>query len=1098
MSIQFKIDSSTSTPPLTDGSAIRTTETASISEITTAIAIPALRSAMATASEAIAISPSRAQPVSLKFQMLSRTLVRLGYSQFNTSPCLRAVLKIILIQLADVTNNEVTKRSLHEFSKKIGKRTDNQPVTDAAIASAIEKLVTTPEIVSHFDCSCIHYGQREQIKTNLLKGAELLCQLFSYWNLSIEIALKSYLPAEDSLKVTACLLRERGMLYGYVTNLAGKIAQELSLFTARNSHATHDYNLILKLIIDVLTDHPDIALHQSSLSASVAVPIKTLLEPYHASKKIKDRSHILGPSIDIAFYANLIDGPTRKILHLETQGHIPTLLNAFLLKCAQFHEKLDALKLQLLVNKARIAKENAESAVAADQELKKLKRKALQSELSKQLKKIDKLASGLDLATEQASTLKHTMKRLEEHLNANTSVNDYYIKKAICLINSYEKDTIEIYNLITSEVNRNLISHEALSDRDITVQNNTPRMSLKSFHLLPTPTMNHEANPPDRLPSLEKKIEYRRLILEGKDDSCSRTILETLERNIGVLNTIRTEAESVIHICKELDYIFECEQGKIEEDLARDTAAYNERFDSLTDELDPPDTKLPLLFSTAERTFVPTPPRTSSATDSRTITPSPPLMPSYGALSPSPTLRGLTPLERLLAESPPPPTCARALSYEHLHDEVDFPPQYGMELTAHANSITSKLKHMVMLRSSMLGKGSTITEESTSHLILAGQDMEMLIKAIQNKDLSLFRTSASLLMIDTHIAIEQYLKGRLAGSIADLTNHSLVSLESMLKGDISTEFHQLLEESDLSIIWARYPEKALQTHSHKRRKPPLIECIKLLSSLEGLETQEDQASLDKILSQLQGTLIQTASLLLGPDEDSSIESVLATTLASPISPLPRKQNELDRAIQTVRDTVNELCARTDLNAPSLTSLKEITHYLNWIEAAENTLQSDPHKSSSYWIMRLFIGGVDKLFENLYIAAAAAHGHGEIRSHNILSLRKLLFNGSIKSTLFQEEIAHIAGFNIGNGLQYPHQQKGARSAILLKALNYSLSHIGVEEGFTPTRAEMMSDWSHTLGTQVQLALLIWLKEVRSLFPSRADTGGPAATGEDSSR
>jgi hypothetical protein len=396
-----------------------------------------------------------------------------------------------------------------------------------------------------------------------------------------------------------------------------------------------------------------------------------------------------------------------------------------------------------------------------------------------------------------------------------------------------------------------------------------------------------------------------------------------------------------------------------------------------------------------------------------------------------------------------------------------------------------------MIRSSPVGKGSVLREESTSHIVLAGQDMEQLIKAIQTKDLPLFQAAASLLMIDTHVAIEQYLKAELGATATDLTDHSLVSLQAMLGGKIPSEFDSLLKETDLSIMWARYPEKALQVHGHKRRKPRLIHSIESLNLLQGFETTRDLASVNTILFHLKEILTQATALVVGQEAVTPLEALLAAPVASDIPLPPRKQNAIHTVIDTVKQTLLELSERSDLEHINLTSVKEVTHYLNWIEAAENMLQIDSHKASSYWIMRLFIGGVDKMFENLYIGAASAHGIGEIRSHNLLTLRKLLFSRSIKSTLSQEEVDHIAGFNIGNGLQYPHQQKNERTAILLKALNYSLSHIGVEEGFSPARAQMMSDWQITLGAQVEIALSIWIKEARSLFPSEAAAGGSAS-------
>ena len=123
---------------------------------------------------------------------------------------------------------------------------------------------------------------------------------------------------------------------------------------------------------------------------------------------------------------------------------------------------------------------------------------------------------------------------------------------------------------------------------------------------------------------------------------------------------------------------------------------------------------------------------------------------------------------------------------------------------------------------------------------------------------------------------------------------------------------------------------------------------------------------------------------------------------------------------------------------------------------------------------------------------------QIFGYGFVSLRKKLFTESVKSSLSPEEIADIEGFNIGNGLQYPHQEKTARSAILLKALNYSLAHIGVEEGYTPARLDLMSQWQNTLGSEVQKALSIWVKEARSLFPSEGGAGVTASAAGSGSR
>jgi len=1099
MSFKITANGSTDAPftPTESHSLTRDSETCSTAELTSLAAMPAIAAAgAAAASAACAISPSRIQTgIPLKFQLLSRKLLELGYCQFEIPHSLRYIIANILKQLEGATSDATTKMFLQDFIKKIESEEDKKSITDIEVAEAVERFVTSPEIAAHFDCSSIHHYQREQIKTSLLKGAELLAQLVFYWDSPLEAALQEHLPEKDSLKAVSRLLIERDMFSGYITTLGEKTAQKLSIFAAQNRLIKDEYSKILQLIIDVLIDDPSIELHESQMSSKLQRSIRTILEPYHASKKIKNGLHILGPSIDTYFYKCLINTSPMRESHREPQGHIPTLLHAFLDRCKFVTDKLDSFEIKVALNKRLVARERVITSVDGGS-LTKLTEQALQNQLAKQFRKVDELASGLTDLFHHLSLLKNMNRRLDEHITRHIPIDPSFIRISRQLLNRAKAETIEIHNLLTIELNRNLISHQALSDEEI-----LPEKPLKdtseSFSLLSTPAMNHGATAPQLLPSMEKKMEFRRSILDGKKEPDISKLLGNLERNMAVLNNLQSEAESVIHMSKAIEYLLGSDEKIMEKHLLRESAAYEERFASLQDEIDPPGAKLSLLFRAAERTFIATPPRPSSETD-RAITPSPPLLPSAGGFISSPTLTGYTPSEGVIPGSPPRLTCAKRLTYEELPFAVDPPPESAFVPSGLSGSIASLITQMLMIRSSTVVKGSVLREESTSHIVLAGQDMEQLIKAIQTKDLPLFRASASLLMIDTHVAIEQYLKAELVGTATDLTEHSLVSLQAMLGGKIPSEFNSLLEESDLSIIWARYPEKAVQVHGHKRRKPRLIQYIERLSSLEGFETTRDQTSASTILFQSKEILTQATALVLGKEAGSTLEALLATPVASYIPFPSRKQNCIDISIAAVKETLQEIFERSDLDHITLTSLKEVTHYVNWIEAAENMIQFDSDKSSSYWIMRLFIGGVDKLFENLYIGAASAHGIGEIRSHNLLSLRKLLFSSSIKSTLSEQEVHHIAGFNIGNGLQYPHQQQNARTTILLKALNYSLSHIGVEEGFSPARAQIMSEWQLTLEAQVEIALSIWVKEARSLFQSEGGAGvaGSAAASSDS--
>ena len=177
MSIQITANHSLQRlPPTAGGVATTAAElTSSTTELTSAVAMPIIAAASAVATSATSsISPSHVEiSIPLKFQLLSRKLLELGYCEFEIPHSLRYILRDVLKQLKNVAIHAETKKSLEDFIKNLGLQPDKRSLTDTQLSAAIQKFVTTPEITAYFDCSSIHYNQREQLKTSLLKG--LLC-----------------------------------------------------------------------------------------------------------------------------------------------------------------------------------------------------------------------------------------------------------------------------------------------------------------------------------------------------------------------------------------------------------------------------------------------------------------------------------------------------------------------------------------------------------------------------------------------------------------------------------------------------------------------------------------------------------------------------------------------------------------------------------------------------------------------------------------------------------------------------------------------------------------------------------------------------------
>jgi len=334
--------------------------------------------------------------------------------------------------------------------------------------------------------------------------------------------------------------------------------------------------------------------------------------------------------------------------------------------------------------------------------------------------------------------------------------------------------------------------------------------------------------------------------------------------------------------------------------------------------------------------------------------------------------------------------------------------------------------------------------EAAQHLPLLGMGLEIAHTAFLAKDVATFKSSILSLAIDHYLILEQTIKSDIFEITHELPRsiHGLVKL-SKLMDEKNTGF----EEIDLGLMWARYPQAADKFYRATSRKHP--ELLAMILETLSLKNLEEPASLERastIFDFFQSHALKATKFALKITDDAPDREFCELSKPPLEAPAPLDEpvitflSDFEATLTTSDRILDFLLAKPRLCLDTKRYLQEAKIQLIHLHSAKNLMRQGLQPQKQFWIHRLLVSGLDRIFERLYTAAAICQGLGEFHSHKYLETIRAL----VKPALEKSGFDLLSPFNLGNGAHYFSLNK--KTNPLIQSLHETFGCLNLEKGF----------------------------------------------------
>lgn len=265
------------------------------------------------------------------------------------------------------------------------------------------------------------------------------------------------------------------------------------------------------------------------------------------------------------------------------------------------------------------------------------------------------------------------------------------------------------------------------------------------------------------------------------------------------------------------------------------------------------------------------------------------------------------------------------------------------------------------------GSGSTAArEEIACHLLLAGQNLEMLSELPEN----LREVCIHAHLLHLHVALEQWLGSQIENRPPPV--HSLLHLAQLSKIDLTPEIREFFAFYDRAILWTRYPNAYSIAFANRQTNDALSQFLS--------ETPHHETVLEKAEKDYQTLL----TLILGKAVPLPAKNLREKTIPYQAG---KEYSKLRKGLETSLES--SLIVDAMVEGSPITSLREICRYLKWMEQAEVIWQLKKKSPPlTFWYVHQLLH-VDKLFKHLFTADCMLNDLGYLQFHRLSHYEELL-------------------------------------------------------------------------------------------------------------
>ena len=268
-----------------------------------------------------------------------------------------------------------------------------------------------------------------------------------------------------------------------------------------------------------------------------------------------------------------------------------------------------------------------------------------------------------------------------------------------------------------------------------------------------------------------------------------------------------------------------------------------------------------------------------------------------------------------------------------------------------------------------------LSPEVADHLFLATQSIELMSQLYARKRYDLLGVCLQSYLLDCHTALEHFFEKK-------NSSHSLVRIAQDLRWKLSSEEMQFLKDHDQSLLWARYP--AYYFERVQNNVPPPLSWLRALQEVSFDPKTVNPDQIKSIFSAIVGSY-KMLFRMVGQDRISpSFFSHLDEMISSPSKSSDRERN--GNPYRKMREILEKGIqesgyAQMMTDEDPLLYLKEVRHYLLWLEQAKTLRSLFPHPKWDYWMARVNLN-TDKIFKHLFTADCILNDLGLIQTHNL--------------------------------------------------------------------------------------------------------------------